>query len=245
MERLDGSFNGAALLAKMDETHTDSPTGETPPTVKTLQTGKTHTNPPSSTCETPPTGESPLMGETHTDPPTDESPLMGETHTDPPTGESPLMGETHTDPPTGESPLMGETHTDPPTDESPLMGETHTDPPTGESPLMGETHTGKTDTNPPMGKTQSNLTTCQDFCKGFVCNICHQPYKHRGSLYHHMKRVHKSEKPSNTGSILCKEVECTFRCRYLIQLRQHLSADHGIEMKTEKKAFKNDEGTYV
>ena len=80
--------------------------------------------------------------------------------------------------------------------------------------------------------------------KGLICGICNEVYKHRGSLHHHMKRVHKSDKPHTTGSesILCKEAECSFHCRHLAQLRQHLSLQHGIEMMTEKKTFKSDEG---
>ena len=96
--------------------------------------------------------------------------------------------------------------------------------------------------NDPPSMNQSNPRTSAH--KGLVCNICNKVYKHRGSLHHHMKRVHKNDKSHTTGSesILCKEAGCSFHCRHLAQLRQHLSLEHGIEMMTEKKTFKSDEG---
>ena len=56
--------------------------------------------------------------------------------------------------------------------------------------------------------------------------------------------MHKNDKSHTTGSesIPCKEAGCSFHCRHLAQLRQHLSLEHGIEMMTEKKTFKSDEG---
>ena len=61
-----------------------------------------------------------------------------------------------------------------------------------------------------------------------------------------MKQVHKNDKSHTTGSesILSKEAGCSFHCRHLAQLRQHLSLEHGLEMMTEKRTFKSDEGMW-
>ena len=85
------------------------------------------------------------------------------------------------------------------------------------------------------------------FKKGWPGNACSPALPVPEQLpypgYATVKRVHKAEKSYETGLIMCKEMDCTFHCRHLTQLRQHLSIDHGIEMNIEKKAFKNDEDT--
>ena len=86
--------------------------------------------------------------------------------------------------------------------------------------------TSFTQNDPPTSVTQNDPPT----------NVTqNKVYKHHGSLHHHMKRMHKSNRPQTTGSetILCKEAECSFHCRDLAQLRQYLSLEHGIEMMTD------------
>ena len=125
------------------------------------------------------------------------------------------------------------TQNDPPmsvTQNDPPMSVTQNDPPT--SVTQNNPSTSATQNDPP-GVNQSDPSTSVH--KGLVCDICNKVYKHHGSLHHHMKRMHKSNRPQTTGSetILCKEAECSFHCRDLAQLRQYLSLEHGIEMMTD------------
>ena len=249
------------MLATMDVGRNDPPTSviqndsPTSITQNDLPTNVIQNDPPTRITQNDPPPNviqnDPPTRITQNDPPTNviqNDPPTRITQNEPPTNviqnDSPTS-ITQNDPPTNviqnDSPTSI-TQNDLPTNVNP------SDPPTSvtqnDSP-MSITHNDSTTSvtqNDPPAVNQSDPRT--GVHKGLICGICNKVYKHRGSLHHHMKRVHKSDKPHTTGSesILCKEAECSFHCRHLAQLRQHLSLEHGIEMMTEKKTFKSDEG---
>ena len=68
-----------------------------------------------------------------------------------------------------------------------------------------------------------------------VCTICNRKYKHRQSLHRHITRDHPEMQTS--GQIKCQEESCNFTCRYLHQLREHLTNMHNIQFEKEMKVF--------
>ena len=231
------------MLATMDVGRNDPPTSVIE---NDSPTSITQNDPPTNVIQSDPptriTQNEPPTNVIQNDPPTritQNEPPTNVIQNDPPTR------ITQNEPPTNviqnDSPTSI-TQNDLPTNVNP------SDPPTSvtqNNAPMSITHNDSTTSvtqNDPPAVNQSDPRT--GVHKGLICGICNKVYKHRGSLHHHMKRVHKSDKPHTTGSesILCKEAECSFHCRHLAQLRQHLSLEHGIEMMTEKKTFKSDEG---
>ena len=60
---------------------------------------------------------------------------------------------------------------------------------------------------------------------------CDHGNKHRAALYKHKQKLHSTE----PHSIKCLENMCHFQCRYLEELRRHLSQHHKYIMKTERR----------
>ena len=60
----------------------------------------------------------------------------------------------------------------------------------------------------------------------------------RSALNKHMKKEHglNGDEQGN-GQIHCKETSCSFKCRHLDQLRQHLVDKHGKKINKEMKTF--------
>lgn len=89
-----------------------------------------------------------------------------------------------------------------------------------------------------MSKSHQNSATPQ-----LTCVQCGKEYKHYASLYKHKKSAHPEV--ALCGSINCGESGCTFACRYIFKLREHLSLQHGIKMQDETLHFKTYEGKSV
>ena len=75
----------------------------------------------------------------------------------------------------------------------------------------------------------------------FLCKLCSCAYTHRPSLYKHMKKCHSKEQTQN-HTIKCQEESCSFSCRNIHELRQHLQVTHSISMESETLKFKTTEG---
>lgn len=76
--------------------------------------------------------------------------------------------------------------------------------------------------------------------ESFPCKFCNARYNHRSSLFKHIKSCHTGE--STEGGMKCQEPRCKFTCRFLNQLRQHLTLNHGIDMEVEELRFKSWKG---
>ena len=70
------------------------------------------------------------------------------------------------------------------------------------------------------------LTATSGQIKSLICKICQQCYTHRSALFKHMKRCHPTFKCSKTDNIKCLEEKCSFSCRYISDLRKHLTTAH-------------------
>ena len=91
----------------------------------------------------------------------------------------------------------------------------------------------------------SKVKTTQPAVKNstFNCQFCAKQYQHRSGLYKHMQQQHNSETMSKSiNTIACKEDGCKYTCRYLAQLREHLSEQHLFTFDKQTKEFKNMEG---
>ena len=76
----------------------------------------------------------------------------------------------------------------------------------------------------------------------YTCCKCPKTYTTHSGLRKHMISHHT--KYSYTGTISCKEPDCTFACKTLNQLRAHLKG-HNIHVETERHTFSNLEGMYI
>ena len=83
-------------------------------------------------------------------------------------------------------------------------------------------------------------TSKHNIRNNLVCTICNRQYKHRQSLHRHITRDHPETQPS--GQIKCQEESCSFMCRYLHQLREHLTTIHNIQFEKETKVFNSYSG---
>lgn len=93
-------------------------------------------------------------------------------------------------------------------------------------------------TIPPDSKPQENDENKR---QKLSCRICGSIYRYRAGLYKHMKAKHPKETP-NKGTISCQEDGCTFRCRYLSELRDHLTFCHSLPSESENLTFQSQEG---
>ena len=73
------------------------------------------------------------------------------------------------------------------------------------------------------------------------CTSCNKTYVHRASLFKHMQKHHHDQSPG-TGTVACQEEGCTFTCRYLAQLRKHLTVCHSISIESENITFQTMHG---
>ena len=70
----------------------------------------------------------------------------------------------------------------------------------------------------------------------YSCSTCSKQFS---SHFRHQKKVHGVE---SEGEMRCQEESCEFTCRYVRQLRSHLSKEHSIKMDSELKNFSSEEG---
>ena len=113
-------------------------------------------------------------------------------------------------------------------------------------PLKPTNHSLELSFNPsPQRKSVSNPPQTPTLSKSFTCTFCQKSYKHRAALYKHEKKAHPKEQKNKTGNITCLETQCTFKCRYLDELRSHLQSNHGMRMEREKKTFTTVEGMEI
>ena len=74
-----------------------------------------------------------------------------------------------------------------------------------------------------------------------ICPKCKKQYQHKQNLHKHIKKTHNQD-GNEINTIKCKEKECTFSCRYIKQLRQHLNDHHNFNIKTETLHFSTMQG---
>ena len=74
-----------------------------------------------------------------------------------------------------------------------------------------------------------------------VCRVCSQVYAHSSSLLRHQQQAH-STCIIIEGNIKCNESSCTFTCKRLGQLKDHLIKFHKKKFNEIKEYFKNKEG---
>ena len=75
------------------------------------------------------------------------------------------------------------------------------------------------------------------------CIICNKQYHTRAGLYKH-NRMYHPEEIGKTSNMFCRESNCSYKCKTLNQLRNHLKV-HGIEMKMTEKHFKHCKGRFI
>ena len=63
-------------------------------------------------------------------------------------------------------------------------------------------------------------------------------YQTRSGLFKHKKALHYE----HSGTLHCQEPNCHFTTQRLIQLREHLTNTHNIEMKLKTMTFADNEG---
>ena len=73
----------------------------------------------------------------------------------------------------------------------------------------------------------------------YSCSTCSKQFSSRWGILRHQKKEHGVE---SEGGVTCQEENCDFSCRYVRQLRSHLSKEHSIKMDTELKNFRSEEG---
>lgn len=76
----------------------------------------------------------------------------------------------------------------------------------------------------------------------FLCTFCNKKYHHRQSLQRHINKTHPTEKRNTCFKIKCQEESCNFSCRYLHQLREHLTTLHNLKFNLETKTFNSYTG---
>ena len=97
-----------------------------------------------------------------------------------------------------------------------------------------------TTTKVPILKPQKQLSSP----KVFSCKFCKRQYTHRSALFKHLTKNHPTKSASKmSGLIKCHEENCTFSCRYISELRLHLTNSHSIPIESETKSFDTIEGT--
>ena len=75
------------------------------------------------------------------------------------------------------------------------------------------------------------------------CSFCNKKYHHRQSLQRHINKTHPTEKQNQCAKIKCQEELCNFSCRYLHQLREHLTSSHSLQFKLESETFDSYTGS--
>ena len=97
---------------------------------------------------------------------------------------------------------------------------------------------------PAIPTTAVPIATQQKARSGtFMCHTCAKQYQHCPELYKHIQQQHNGGNTSSHGNtIACKEDGCTYTCRYLAQLRTHLSKKHLFRFAPTTKEFKSIAG---
>ena len=105
-------------------------------------------------------------------------------------------------------------------------------------------------TTTPAKKPQHlNTTLCKQLADKsmarFQCQFCQKSYANRGGLFKHVKKNHSEQATtSRFGDIKCHEEKCIFKCRYLQELRDHLTLHHSFPMESETITFATIEGEH-
>ena len=77
--------------------------------------------------------------------------------------------------------------------------------------------------------------------KVYICEDCQKKYESSSGLRRHMVAKHPLQ--GTKQPIACREPQCTFTCRRLHALRNHL-VEHGIKTYMETKPFDCIQGTF-
>ena len=77
--------------------------------------------------------------------------------------------------------------------------------------------------------------------KVYICEECQKKYESSSGLRRHMAVKHPLQ--GTKQPIACRELQCTFTCRRLHALRNHL-VGHGIKTTMETKTFDCIQGTF-
>lgn len=80
-------------------------------------------------------------------------------------------------------------------------------------------------------------------CKSkiFQCHVCDSVFKHRASLYKHLKGIHKVI-PGGKKCMKCLENDCDAEFSTTNSFRNHLASVHNIEILTVELFFKTMSG---
>ena len=74
-----------------------------------------------------------------------------------------------------------------------------------------------------------------------LCCQCNKYFSSVGNLNKHLKNVHKIA-VNPAGEIKCLEYQCSFSCKEISSLRNHLMQQHGMKMEMEKVKFNSYKG---
>jgi hypothetical protein len=86
----------------------------------------------------------------------------------------------------------------------------------------------------PVAEDELNEDSAINSSDVYRCSHCIKTYQYRQNLTKHIRNVHGL---STGGTITCLEDGCTFSCRYIQQLRDHLKNGHSLLFTYEKKTF--------
>lgn len=88
----------------------------------------------------------------------------------------------------------------------------------------------------------ANIAQCDvDQDEPLVCIYCKKRFTSRGNLNKHCRCVHQAVIIPE-GSIKCLEKGCTFSCKEIDALRQHLELTHNAHMEKYKIKFESFKG---
>ena len=88
--------------------------------------------------------------------------------------------------------------------------------------------------------TSLNQSPSRSSTKKYSCNECPKSFNSRSGLRRHINFKHMIV--TQDGPLHCGEHGCTFRCRTLKTLRDHLQTVHDYTMKAYIYTFKTTEG---
>ena len=87
-------------------------------------------------------------------------------------------------------------------------------------------------------ESQNTAVTEVHVNRDHKCIICNKQYHTLAGSYKHNRMYHTEEIGKTSSNMFCRESNCSYKCKTLNQLRNHLKV-HGIEMKMTEKHFKH------